>query len=349
MGQSAATEIFAALTMIQTEMRLDPLRQTWTVFSRSRAAIPEFLRQKNSGGAGANPSPFAAGNEKYAAHTLHAAPPGTDWQVRVVPNRAPILRVEGEPAAMADGFYDRMDGVGAHEVIVETPGYEGLEALPLPRIEQVVNAWKVRMLDLARDKRMRAFFVIKNEGRPAGARVAHSVSELIAMAVVPPALKHKLHVARDFYERKKRAIFGDILRDEVRAGSRLVYENNGFAAFCPYASRTPFEMAIYPKRQCADFHGVTDQETAQLADALKSALQKLIAALDSPPYNLMLFTAPTRTGRRDYWNTIEQDFRWHIEIMPRLFPTGGFDIATGCSVNFVWPETAAEYLRKVEL
>src|SRR2546427_461492 len=118
MGESAATEIFAALTMIQTEMRLDPLRQTWTVFSRSR-------------------------------------------------------------------------------------------------IEQVINAWKVRMLDLARDKRMRAFFVIKNVGWPAGARVAHSVSELIAMAVVPPALKQKLEVARDFYERKKRAIFGDMLRDEV--------------------------------------------------------------------------------------------------------------------------------------
>src|SRR5207302_10632666 len=153
---------------------------------------------------------------------------------------------------------------------------------------------KVRMLDLARDKRMRAFFVVKNEGWPAGARVAHSVSELIAMAVVPPALKQKLEVARDFYERKKRAIFGDMLRDEVRAGSRLVYENNGFAVFCPYASRTPFELAIYPKRQCADFHGVTEQETAQLADALKSALQKLVTALDSPPYNLMLFTAPTR-------------------------------------------------------
>jgi UDPglucose--hexose-1-phosphate uridylyltransferase len=190
---------------------------------------------------------------------------------------------------------------------------------------------------------------VKNCGETAGAGVEHSVSQLFAMAVVPPALRQKLKVAREFYERKKRSIFEDILRDEVAAAKRLVYENNGFAVFCPYASRSPFELAIYPKRQCPDFHGISDQENAQLADALKTALLKLARALDTPPYNLVLFTAPARTPRRDRWNTIEQDFRWHIEIVPRLFYYEGFELGTGCHMNPVRPETAAEFLRKIEL
>jgi UDPglucose--hexose-1-phosphate uridylyltransferase len=198
-----------------------------------------------------------------------------------------------------------------------------------------------------RDSRMRAFFIVKDVGEPAGAHVPHAVSQLIALAILPPTLVRKLEVSRDFYERKKRSIFEDIWREEVRTGTRLVYENNGFAVFCPYASRTPFEMAVYPKRQCADFHGITDQEIAQLADALKTLLRKLAGALNRPPYHLMLYTAPTRTARRDHWNTLQTDFRWHIEIVPALYYMSGFETATGCYTNPVFPETAAGYLRKI--
>ncbi|SRR5581483_925206 len=333
--------------MNDNEMRLDPLRQTWTVFARSRMAKPPFLAHKKNARTGF--SPFSAGNEQFTPPAIFAPGEAGKWNVRVVPNRAPALRVEGDTQRRADGFYDRMDGVGAHEVIIENPGTEPLEELPLPAISQVINAWKARMLDLMRDIRMRAFFVIKDVGEPAGAHVPHAVSQLIAMAVVPDPLLQKLEVARDFYDRKKRSIFEDILREEVRTATRLVYENNGFAAFCPYASRAPFEIAIYPKRQCADFHGLSDQEIAQLADALKTTLRKIARALDRPAYHLMLYTAPTRTNRRDHWNTLEADFRWHIEIVPRLFFTTGFEIGTGCCLNTVWPETAAEYLRKIEI
>ena len=327
-------------------MRLDPLTEAWTIFSESRAQPPAFrsVRAEPPG-----ESPFAAGLERLSPHTLHSEPAeGGEWQVRVVPNRAPILRVEGDATRRCDGFYDRMDGVGAHEVIVEDPGAAALEELPLQDIEKVVVAWKWRMLDLLRDPRMRSFTILKNVGAAAGAGVAHSVSQLVAMALVPPALLRKLEIARRFFDAKKRAIFDDILSEEVRAGTRLVYENNGFTVFCPYASRAPFELAIFPKRQCPDFHGLSDQEIAQLADALKTALQKLNRALDYPAYNFMLFTAPTRTPRRDHWATIEQDFRWHIEILPRLHHLGGFELATGCWVNSVWPETAADHLRALD-
>ena len=333
--------------MDKTEMRLDPLTEAWTIFSESRATPPAFgsVRAESAGG-----SPFAAGQERFTPHTLHtAADESGAWQVRVVPNRAPILRVEGDATRHSDGFYDRMDGVGAHEVIVEHPGDAALEELALSELEKVILAWKWRMLDLMHDRRMRAFTIVKNVGAGAGASVSHSVSQLVAMAVVPPVLRRKLGIARAFYAAKKRSIFEDILAEEVRAATRLVYENSGFAVFCPYAARAPFEIAIYPKRQCPDFHGVSDQEVAQLADALKIALLKLNRALDHPPYNLILTTAPTRTERHDEWTTIERDFRWHIEILPRLQHRDGIELGTGCWVNSVWPETAAHYLRTLEI
>jgi len=335
--------------MDKSEMRLDPLRETWTIFSSSRLHAPPFLARRRGAPAPEKFDPFIPGQEALAPHAIYSKPSTGPWQVRVVPNRAPALRVEGDPLRHPDGFYDRTDGVGAHEVIIETPGPDPLEALNLSAIGDVIIAWKVRMLDLMRDGRMRAFFIVKDVGEQAGSHVPHSLSQLIALAIIPPTLARKLELSRDFYERKKRSIFEDIWREEVRTATRLVYENNGFAVFCPYASRTPFELAIYPKRQCADFHGISDQEIPQLADALKTVLRKLAGALNRPPYHLMLSTAPTRTARRDHWNTLQADFRWHIEILPALYHQSGFEVATGCYTNSVFPETAAAYLRKIPL
>ena len=331
--------------MDKTEMRLDPLTQAWTIFSSARPIPPAFASVR---GESPRESPFVAGSERFAPQALHSVP-APDWKVRVIPNRAPLLQVEGDADRHSEGFYDRMDGVGAHEVVIEDPGDKSFEELPLLQIEQIITAWKVRMLDLMSDPRMRSFTVVKNVGVAAGERVAHSVSQLLAMAVVNPLLMRKLQTARSFYEARKRSIFEDILCEEVRTGTRLVYENNGFTVFCPYASRAPFELAVYPKRQCPDFHGLTGQETSQLADVLKVALGKLNRALDHAPYNLMLVTAPTRTSRVDHWSTIERDFRWHIEILPRLYFRGGVELATGCWLNSVWPEVAAAHLRSLDI
>jgi UDPglucose--hexose-1-phosphate uridylyltransferase len=335
--------------MDKSELRRDPLTEAWTIFSEARAMRPAYGSIAEEDGA---PDPFLAGRERFAPHALHEAPRdphGAGWQVRVVPNRAPVLRVEGDPTPRPDGFYDRIDGVGAHEVIVEDPGGRALHELSLAEVEKVVEAWKLRIHDLRRDPRMRAFFIVKDHGRAAGGLIHHSLSQLVAMAVIPPVLRAKLHVARRFFAAKKRSIFEDILAEEVRAGTRLVYENNGFAVFCPYAARSPFELAIFPKRQCAEFPGISDQERTQFADVLRTVLRKLALALDHPPCHFMLTTAPSRTPRHDEWNTIEQDFRWHVEIRPRLYPTQSLELATGCAVNTVWPEVAADYLRQTEV
>lgn len=333
--------------MHKNEMRLDPLTDEWTLFSEARAQQPTVASVLEENVAQTAANPFLAGFESYAAHTLYQVEEQGAWKVRVVPNRAPVLRVEGNPTRHGDGFYDHMDGVGAHEVIIETNDSRAFEELTPAQMEQVIIAWKTRVLDLMHDFRLRTFSLVKAVGRQAGALLPHSLSQLVAMAVIPSRLKRKLEVARAFYSLKKRSIFEDILGEELRTGTRMVYENHGFCVFCPYASRTPFELAIYPKRQSPDFHAILDAEVVQLADALRVALKKLNGALDHPPYQLALISAPTRTQRQDHWGSLDRDFRWHIEILPRLYPVGPMEMATGSWVNGIWPEVAAEYLRAI--
>src|SRR3954452_10364243 len=154
--------------MDKSEMRLDPLTEGWTVFSAARDQPPTFGSVLQEESAPAIPDPFLRGREKFAPHTLHEVPGEGGGQARAVPNRAPVLRVEGDATRHPDGFYDRMDGVGAHEVIVESPGREALQDLSLAGVEKVITMWKLRMLDLMRDGRLRTLAVIKNVGQPAG-------------------------------------------------------------------------------------------------------------------------------------------------------------------------------------
>jgi UDPglucose--hexose-1-phosphate uridylyltransferase len=331
--------------MDKTELRCDPLTEEWTVFNEARALPPEHTSIL---GEELAPSPFRAGLERYASHALHTENGPYGWQVRVVPNRLPILRVEGDHQPNSDMFYQHLDGVGAHEIVVEDPGDRAFDQLPQPALVQVLQAWRSRLEDLRRDVRLRSFAVVKDAGRAAGQTIAHSLSQVFALAIIPPALRRLLDRSREYYRINHRSLFADLLEQEQRRAVRLVYENPGYVVFCPYASRAPFEIAIWPKRQSADFHLSNHDELTLLADALQQALARLNRALQHPAYHLTLTTAPARDPQSTEWPTMAEDFRWHLSIVPQLRPGGGFEMATGCHVNGVWPEIAAEYLRREE-
>jgi UDPglucose--hexose-1-phosphate uridylyltransferase len=334
------------VSMDKTEFRCDPITQEWTIFNESRALPPDFSSVRGETYA---PSPFRAGLERYAPHTLHHENGAHSWQVRVVPNRLPILRVEGDHEPNGDAFYQHLDGIGAHEVVIEDPGERRFEDLPPGEIGKILHAWRVRIEDLMRDGRMRAFSVVKEVGRAAGQTVDHSLSQVFALAIIPPALRQKLGRAQAYYEQHGRSIFADVLEQEQRRGTRMVYENASYAVFCPYAARAPFELAVWPKRQTPDFHHSNHDELFLLSEALRAGLRKLNRALDHPAYQLTLATAPSRHHPAPEWKTLDEDFRWHIAIVPRLRPIGGFELATGCHVNGVWPEVAADFLRRQEV
>jgi UDPglucose--hexose-1-phosphate uridylyltransferase len=338
------------------EIRKDPITGRWVVFSPERLRRPnqfEFIHKEEPEHAS---NPFAVGHESFTPPEVYAirepdsSPNQPGWKVRVVPNRFPALRVEGNLNKEAIGFYDKMNGIGAHEVVIETPDpNQSLEQQPLSGILDVLKSIRTRMLDLMKDSRFKYLMVFKNVGAQAGASQNHAHTQIIALPVIPLTIKEKLNPCREHFVEKDRNLYEDILLNELREQERMVYENAGFGVFCPFASRFPFEVLFLPKQQHADFHACADHELVLLADALQKVLMAYRLGLNQPSYNLILHTAPVRHGKGTRWHTLDFDFRWHIEILPRMSGIAGFEFGTGFHINSVLPEEAARFLREVKV
>jgi UDPglucose--hexose-1-phosphate uridylyltransferase len=265
------------------------------------------------------------------------------WTVRVVPNKFPALQVEGDTGREGLGMYDRMNGIGAHEVIVETPEHKhGLADLPTKQIEDVLWAYRARIVDLKRDLRLRYIVVFKNHGPAAGATQEHSHSQLIALPIIPTSVIEEIDGCRAHYTQKERCIYCDIIRQEQTDGTRIVAENAEFVCLAPFAARFPFEMWILPKRHAAYFEESQKTQFELLARMLSDALTRMNRALEHPPYNFLLRSSPfhERTG---------EFYHWHLELMPKLTQVTGFEWGTGFYINPVLPEEAASFLREIEL
>jgi len=338
------------------ELRRDPVIGRWVIISTERAKRPSDFRaeeeEKKPG-----PCPFCEGHEDetppeiLAVRNGDSAPDTPGWDVRVVPNKYPALRIEGELNPEGIGMFDMMNGVGAHEVIIETPDHDKrLVDLDEYHITKIIWVYAQRIMDLAKDPRFKYVLVFKNYGEAAGASLQHSHSQLIATPVTPKRVKEELVGAKEHYDYKRRCVFCDIIRQETRwTPERIVAENDGFIALSPFAARFPFEMWVLPKRHACDFTYIEGDEFWQLAHILKLVLTKLSIALDDPPYNYILHTAPFRRPKPGYWGTIEMDFHWHIEIIPRLVKAAGFEWGSGFYINPTPPEVAAEVLRETKV
>jgi UDPglucose--hexose-1-phosphate uridylyltransferase len=250
-------------------------------------------------------------------------------------------------------MYDVMNGIGAHEVIIETPDHNRtLADLTPAEITDVLTAYRARYLDLRKDFRLRYLVLFKNHGTRAGATLHHSHSQLIAVPLLPPVAFTQLKVARNYFNEKERCIFCDVIEFELREGTRVVQEFANFVTMAPYASSSPFELRLYPKRHSHDFALMNDAQLAELAVAMKDMLQRIKTVLSGAPYNFILHNAPPmhrRPGKPSHWNSLEYDYHWHIELVPRLTQVAGFEWGTGFYINPTSPEDAAKFLREAEV
>ncbi|OGC11141.1 galactose-1-phosphate uridylyltransferase [candidate division WOR-1 bacterium RIFOXYA12_FULL_52_29] len=343
------------------ELRKDPISDRWVVVSTERGRRPsDFGSSPTVEGAGESKfCPFDEGNEGKTPKEIIAwrkpntAPDTPGWDVRVTPNKFPALVIEGEVNRTGMGIFDMMSGIGAHEVIIETPNHNlNIADMEESHIDKILWAYKQRIVDLEKDKRFRYILVFKNYGTAAGASLAHPHSQLIATPITPRYVKLELASARSYFLEKERCIFCDMIRQELGTGERMVYENEYFVAFTPFASRFPFELWLLPRRHEAGFQELPDEERMQLARCLKDIMMRLKKTLNDPPYNYVIHTAPNsvpRPGKPDYWGTINYDFHWHIEIIPRLTKQAGFEWGSGLYINPTAPEEAAKYLREVKI
>jgi UDPglucose--hexose-1-phosphate uridylyltransferase len=332
-----------------SELRRDPVTGRWVIISTDRQKRPNDFLFERVTILGRDQCPFCPGHEsmtppEIVSYRQNGGPPNAPgWDVRVVPNRYPALQVEGTLDRAGEGIFDRMHGIGAHEVIIETPDhYRNIAQMSEPEIERVLSAYRERMLDLKRDVRLRYIVVFKNQGAAAGATLEHPHSQLIALPIVPGFVHEEIAGARKHYEVKERCVYCDIIRQDLSDGRRVILENADVVALAPYASRFPFETWLLPKNHGGRFEEAPRHEYEGLARALKQVLQRMDRALESPPFNLIVHTLP-------FGGDSAEAYHWHVEVMPRLTRVAGFEWATGFYINPTPPEEAAEVLRSVRL
>jgi len=338
------------------ELRKDPIIGRWVIIATERAKKPDSFGMREPS-VPEEPCPFCDGNESrtppeiYALRPKHTAPNGPGWELRAVPSIAPFLRVEGELERHGRGIYDMMNGIGAHEVVIEANEHIGNTAdLSEEQIIKVITCYIDRIIDLEKDKRFKYVLVFKNYGWVAGGgRDRHARSQLIATPVNPKRVKEELAGAKQYYDYHERCVFCDMIKQELDSKDRLILDIDGFIAIVPFASRFPFEAWILPKKHSSDFINLDMGLRFGLARILKKTLQKLKKGLNDPPYNYVLHTAPFRRQKAGYWKSIDYDFHWHIEIIPRLTRVAGFEWGTGFYICPVMPEDAAKFLREVEV
>ncbi len=333
-----------------SELRKDPIIGRWVIISTERGRRPSDFglapERKKRGFC-----PFCPGNEdKTPPEVLAVGEPGRrpnapGWSLRVVPNKFPALRIEGDLDRAGDGVYDRMNGIGAHEVIIETPEHDAtLATLPPRRVLDVLRAFQARINDLRNDARFRYVLVFKNHGEAAGATLEHAHSQLIALPVVPKEVVEELEGMRGYYAYKERCLLCDIVKQETAQGVRVVAEDGHHLAVEPFAARVPFETWVVPKRHEAAYEAARQEELESLARQLSETLRRLDKVLASPPYNFILHTFPLRGGSYD-----PSSYHWHFEIVPKLTKVGGFEWGSDFFINPTPPEEAARFLREAKI
>jgi UDPglucose--hexose-1-phosphate uridylyltransferase len=322
------------------ELRKDPITRSWVVVGH-----PERDKVRP------DPCPLCPEN-RLETHALLELPQQGPWQVRAFPHFRPLYRIEGDPARTAVGIYDRMTATGAHEIIVETPEHtRALSRMSDEQIERVLEAYALRIADLKRDARFKYVTVFKNQGPQSGEEWVHAHSQITATTFVPRRILYELRAAREWFRDRERCVFCDILRQEARQKTRIVDNVGDYFAFCPYASRVPYEVWIMPRTHNHQFESPSPSEDRRnLANLLGRTLRRLLQM--SGAYHMVLHTSPntlqTKGELSAYWRTIAGDYHWHIEILPIVETRSKSYSIKEVYFNGMLPETAAENLRQLD-
>lgn len=338
------------------QLRKDPISGRWTIVLKDDFKLEKLIL--NSKNIVKEPKsgicPFCETKENLTPQEIMALrkegypPNGDGWRVRVIPDKNPVLQIYGDINNRGIGLYDVLDGIGAHEIVIETPRhYEALADLDPDHITEVLWTYKERILDLKEDERLRYIMVHKNSGEAVGETAEHSYSFVIGSPITPKRVRDELVNSREYYQFKERCVFCDVIRQEKMTEERIIIDDGSYLAFAPFASRRPFEVWIAPQKHQTFFE--QEAEIRGLAHVLKTVLSNMFKLLNKPDYTMVLHSGPNiKAGRkRGYWQTLEKDYHWHIEITPRLRSYTSFEVSAGFPVNSVAPYRAAELLRTV--
>ena len=325
------------------QIRKDPISLNWVVQEDGETSWPNL-----------EACPFCPGQEALTPQTLYSHANGKgEWDVRVIPHLRPLYRIEAELQRSGEGVYDRMCNLGAHEVVIESPDHSrSISHLSDENIAQVLRAYVSRIVDLKKDRRFRYVSVFRNQGKLAGQDPEHPHSQITATPFIPRRLVYELRALQRYFAVKERCLICDIAQQEISKQERTVEWDDEFLAYCPFASRVPYEMWILPLNHGCAFEEdmVTWERQLHFARFLKSTLLRLETVAQD--YHLVLHTTPNsgaKFERPDLWRTLRDDFHWHFELVPVRLSTARSYFLKEVYYNSVLPERAAEELRKVNI
>lgn len=336
-----------------SEIRKDPASHTWIILAAERGKRPCDFREaaKPAKPALASNCPFCGEGEMTVPPKEHSIWPGEidkrtgRWLTRVLPNKFPALKASIElTQGQADHIYHLLSGVGGHDILVDSPAHNATIAnMSLEQLQAMIRTYLKRYLFWKNDPRVVYTLIFRNYGSVAGASLEHPHSQLIATPVIPPRIFEELREAREYYKSNGECLFCRMIKAEFENDrSRMVFENRSMVAFCPFASRFPYETWILPKSHRATIEGLSPEEEHDLAEVLSQVFKRIDALLNDPPYNYMVHVAPLRTPGLLYYH-------WHIEILPRLAKPAGFEFGGGIFINTISPEDAARDLREQKI
>jgi UDPglucose--hexose-1-phosphate uridylyltransferase len=323
-----------------SEFRYNKLTQHWILFAPNRVKRPtNFNSSTNYSHQDIKSCPFELGNESKTPNELARIGNGAQWRCRIVANLYHALSIEVEPKSYKNGCFENKNGFGAHEVIIETPSHtKQMFEFSVDEFFDYFSIINLRLKDLKKDTRIKYFSLFKNFGENGGATLEHSHSQLIATPFIPKTTKKALQFYEKYKKDTERDFFDDLIADEKNFKKGLLFENSSFIAFCPYASRYPFEISIVAKKNLTSLLDFNDVDLYALSEVINFCFLKLNNALGKPAFNMLI-----KNG--DIQSTTNSN-RFHIEILPRLYKTAGFELDTDVMVNTFLPETAAEILKE---
>jgi UDPglucose--hexose-1-phosphate uridylyltransferase len=331
------------------ELRQNRFTKEWVIIATERAKRPEEFQAAAARElrpplpSYSEKCPFCPGNEQMAPPAVCEIRTDGRWDVRIVPNKFAALAREGVPTRKIERSRRVMNGVGIHDVIVETPNHALTTALlPVEQVARILCCYRNRFQEVSADPRIAHVTIFKNHGQAAGTSLEHPHSQLIGTPVISHQVRTRLYEALRHYDEFGECMFCNALQEDLDDPVRLVYASTHFVALEPFASATPFTTYIYPRRHMASFGDISPEEIEDLAVVLRAVMAKLYAGLNNPDFNYTIRSAPHENAGVIYYH-------WYVSIIPRLTRVAGFELGSGMFINTVLPEAAAEFLRKVNV
>jgi len=328
------------------ELRINMVSREWVLVICERAKKPEEFRRRGEElryiPEHLDSCPFCQGNESKTPHEIVRIPSDGQWQVRVTPNKFPVLLEQGERLRINEGLKHLVTGVGRHEVIIESPRHDMTLAIqPEEEVLTILQVYRQRFIETFDDKRVQHVIIFKNHGLSSGTSIEHPHSQRSGGPVMPFQIRNRVEEAMRFFDNTGDCLQCSILADELTDKKRVIIESEHFVSFIPYAALSPFHTWIFPRRHLPSFGNITDQELSDLAHVLRTTLEKFYIGLDDPDYNMVIRSLSPYRSRSEY-------IHWYISIMPKVSSISGFELGTGMYVNQSIPEEVAEFLRSVK-